>query len=81
MSAPRVHVHIGAIALRGFSADQRDQIVSGLRRELARQFTSTPEASRSVSSLSGGRIAVARGASASHIGRDAARRIGRSLRT
>jgi len=82
VSAPRVHVHIDAIALRGIDAAQRDQLVDGLRAELARQFATSGAAmaSRSVAALSGGRIALTRGASASHIGREAARRIARSVR-
>jgi len=82
VSAPRVHVHIGALALRGFDAAQRDQLVSGLRAELARQFASgdAEMMARSVGSLDGGQIALSRGATASRVGREAARRIARSVR-
>jgi hypothetical protein len=82
VNAPRVYVHIDAIALRGIDAAQRDQLVGSLRAELARQFATghAAMASRSVTSLSGGRMALAHGASASHIGREAARRIVRSVR-
>ena len=79
----RVYVHIDAVALRGFSAAQRDQILTGLRAELAQLLIADPAsiAPRSLASVNGGRIPWDADASAVSIGRAAAQRIAGSVRT
>jgi hypothetical protein len=57
MSTGHIHVHIGALALRGFNSDQREAITAGLAAALQRQLAdpaitaqvTTPRAQRSVS--------------------------------
>lgn len=77
----RIHVHIDAVTLRGFTAGQRDQLVAGLRAELTHVLTTgrTPLVSRSVAEVNGGRIALARDASAWSVGSAAARRVAGSF--
>jgi hypothetical protein len=85
VSTPQVHVHIGAITVRGFSARQRDELVAGLRAELSRLLCDPVPGGaftgRSIGVLNGGRLALRPDASAAVVGRAAAKRIAGSLRS
>lgn len=83
MTGPRVHVHIDAIALRGFTPSHRNAIVAGLREELARSFAAAGAGVgeyRSVASVHAGRLLVRPGTAAAAVGRAAAQRVAGSLR-
>jgi hypothetical protein len=84
VSGRRIHVHVDAIAFRGFTPAQRDGIVAGLREDLARLLPDAAaagafSANRSLPSLSAGRAPFEPGA-ATGFGREAARRIAGRLR-
>lgn len=85
MSAPRVHLYIDRLVLRGFSADQRAAISEQLRSELARLLANPEVAAslRQAQHLAALRISEPiRMTSAAHrtVGTQAAASIGQGLR-
>lgn len=78
----RIHVRVDTIVLRGFAARERHVVAHSLRRELARLLgaVAPPAKSRSLNTIDGGTLHVSRGDAATAVGREAARRIARSVR-
>jgi hypothetical protein len=82
----RVIVHIDSLVLRGFNHEDGRAIAAGLQQELARLFAD-PHLARQftargdVSRLKLGNIRIAPGSKPQHIGAEAARGIGKEMKS
>lgn len=82
----RIIVHIDSLVLRGFNHEDRHAIAAGLQQELAKLFTDPQVAQqltvkRNVSRLRVGSININTGSKPQGVGVEAARGIGREMKT